>query len=191
MKKKHIDEDIIFEEDVESLSPDFEKKLKKLKKELQKCQKEKEEYLDGWQRAKADFVNFKKRKEEDKKSFAKYANEDLILSLLPTLDNFEAALKDHGPTSPKASKDENAVLKYKVGFEHIYNSLLKTFENLGVEQINPEGETFDHNLHESVEQVKTDNKKEDHKVVEVVMKGYKLGDKILRAAQVKVYSLQE
>jgi len=94
-KKDQKEEEIIFEE-TEVSGVDFAKKLKKVKDKLKRCQVEKSEYLDGWQRAKADLINFKKRSEEDKKSFAKYANKNLIHDLLPTLDNFEAALKDHG-----------------------------------------------------------------------------------------------
>jgi molecular chaperone GrpE len=181
-KKEEQNDDIVFEEEVENLAPDFNKKLKKVKEELKKCQKEKEEYLNGWQRSKADFVNFKKRAEEDKKILRKYANEDLVLSILPTLDNFEAALKDHG--------ESEEIKKWKVGFEHVYNQLKKTLESIGVEELNPVGEMFAPTEHEAVEEIKTEDKKQDHKVAEVVMKGYKMGDKILRAPQVKVWVLE-
>lgn len=172
-------DDIVFEEELENTAPSFEKKLKKVKEDLKKCQEEKNEYLDGWQRAKADFVNFKKRTEEDKKTLRKYANEDLILSILPTLDNFEAALKDHG--------EAEEIKKWKTGFEHIYNQLKRTLESVGVEELNPTGKDFNPSEHEAIEELSTDDEKVDHKVAEVLMKGYKLGDKILRAPQVKVW----
>lgn len=175
-------DDIVFEEEFENTAPDFDKKLKKIKEELKKCQEEKNEYLDGWQRSKADFVNFKKRTEEDKKTLRKYANEDLILSLLPTLDNFEAALKDHG--------EGEEIKKWKTGFDHIYNQLKRTLELVEVEELNPTGKDFNPSEHEAIEEILTDDQKLDHKVAEVLMKGYKLGDKILRAPQVKVWVLK-
>lgn len=176
-----ISEDIIFEPENETgeITFDANKKLKKVKEELKKCQEEKSEYLDGWQRSKADFVNFKKRVEEDKKTLRKYANEDLIISLLPTLDNFEAALKDHG--------ESEEIKRWKTGFDHIYNQLKRTLETVGVEELNPLESNFDPKEHEAVEEIETKDEKIDHKVAEVVMKGYKIGDKILRAPQVKVW----
>ena len=181
-KKEEQNEDVVFEEDFENLGGDFQKKLKKAKEALKKCQEEKNEYLDGWQRSKADFVNFKKRSEEDKKALRKYANEDLILSILPTLDNFEAALKDHG--------EGEEIKKWKTGFEHIYSQLKKALESAGAEELNPLNKDFDPNEHEAVEEVETDDKKLDNKVAKVVMKGYKMGDKILRAPQVKVWAIK-
>ena len=110
-KDEYIDNDVVYD-DTES----FVEKIKKVKEELKTCQSEKQEYLDGWQRSKADFVNFKKRVEEDKKNLRKYANEDLVLSIIPTLDNFEVALKDH--------KEGEEIKRWKTGFEHIYNQLI-------------------------------------------------------------------
>jgi len=182
-KKINNDEDdIVFEAEESSVDPVFFKKINKIKKELEKCKKEKEEYLDGWQRSQADFINYKKRANEDTQAFRKYANEDLILSVLPTLDNFEAALKDHGEGAE--------IKKWKTGFEHIYNQLKKTLEIYGVEQLNPVDENFDPKIHESVEMIETEDKKLDHKISEVVMRGYKIGDKILRSPQVKIWVLK-
>ena len=64
-------------------------KKKTSPKELTECLKQKEEYLKGWQRARADFLNYKKEEAERVKGILKYANEDLILKILPVLDNFE------------------------------------------------------------------------------------------------------
>lgn len=180
--KNNNEEDIVFEDFTENTGADHQKKLKKIKEELKKCQEEKAEYLDGWQRAKADFVNFKKNAEEDRVTFKKYANEDLIMSLLPTLDNFEAALKDHG--------ESEDIKKWKTGFEHIYSQLKRSLESVGLEQINPLGEQFDPNFHESVEVIESEDNTKDGEIAEVVMKGYKIGEKVLRAPQVKVFETQ-
>jgi molecular chaperone GrpE len=182
-KNEENNDDIVFEENTEVTGADSSKKVKKLQTELQKCKEEKAEYLDGWQRSKAEFVNFKKRSAEDTAKFRMYANESLILEILPTIDNFEAALKDHGE-----SEDTK---KWKTGFEHIYNQLLRTLESAGAEQLNPVNEDFDPNKHESVEIIPTENTAEDNKISEVVMKGYRLGEKILRAPQVKVWVKEE
>lgn len=182
--KKHPtkDDDIVFENESDSMAPDFDKKVKKLKEDLHKCQEEKAQYLDGWQRSQADFINYKKRAGEDAINFRKYANEDLVISILPILDAFEMSLKDHG--------EGEEVKKWKIGFEHVYKQLKKTLENIGIEQLNPEGENFDPNLHESIEMKETEDESLDHVIAEVVMRGYKLGDKILRAPQVKVWVLK-
>lgn len=177
-------EDIVFEPENETgeIAFDANKKLKKAKEDLKKCQEEKQEYLDGWQRVKADFVNYKKRSEEDKKTLRRYASEDLVMSILPTLDNFEAALKDHG--------ESEEIKKWKTGFDHIYGKLKRTLESVGVEELKPLNANFDPSEHEAVEEIPTENEKDDHKVAEVVMKGYKMGDKMLRAPQVKVWVLK-
>jgi molecular chaperone GrpE len=183
MKKDFDTDEIVIEAEEDSDSSAFDKKLKKVKEDLKKCQEEKSSYLDGWQRAKADFINYKKRAEEDFSNYRKYANEDLIISILPTLDTFEMSLKDHG--------EGEEVKKWKIGFEHVYNQLKKTLESVGVVQINPEGEDFDANLHESLEMVDTDDASLDHKISEVIMRGYKIGDKIIRHPQVKVWVYKE
>jgi molecular chaperone GrpE len=180
MKNKKVEQDdIVFESDDESVEIDFVQKIKKIKEDLKKCQEEKAEYLDGWQRAKADFINYKKTQEENLHNHRKYANEDLTVSIFPVLDAFEMSLKDHG--------EGEEIKRWKTGFEHVYKQLKKILESVGVEQLNPEGETFDPNLHESIEMIETDKKDKDHKIAKVVMRGYKLGDKILRAPQVKVW----
>ena len=66
-----------------------ELKLEDLKKKLEECQKEKDEYLAGWQRARADILNYKKEEMERIEEILKYAGEELILKILPILDNFD------------------------------------------------------------------------------------------------------
>jgi molecular chaperone GrpE len=182
-KKNQTDdpqEEIVYEENPEILgSSDVISKLKKVKAELKKCQQEKHEYLDGWQRTKADFVNLKKTSGEDRKKLISYANEEFILELLPSLDSFEQAFKNK-ESWESVSKD------WRLGIEFIHSQLLKVLGDYDVEEINPEGEIFDANLHHSVELVKVENKKEDGRILEVIQKGYKLRDKIIRYPNVKV-----
>jgi molecular chaperone GrpE len=184
-----LDKEITYEEEnnetpVSSFSKDPKTKEAKLKKELKKCQEEKQEYLDGWQRIKADFVNLKKRSEQDKKDFAKYANENFILELLPALDSFDQAFKNKEAW-------ERADANWRTGIEFIYSQLTSVLENHGVKEVSPMGEIFDPQLHHSVEMVEVEDEKNDGKIVEVIQKGYSLGDKTIRHPSVKVGELKK
>lgn len=140
--------------------------LKKLKEKLKEAEAKAKEYLDDLQRAKADFVNMRKRDEEDKASFVKYANSSLVESLIPVLDALSSAIA-HGDK----------------GIEQTYNLLLKT---LGLEEENPLGKTFNPSEHEAIGMKEVENKEDDHKVLEVVQKGYILSGKTLRPAKVRI-----
>ena len=177
--KGEVEEEIIYDTDMGSGAVSFEKKLKKVKTDLKKCKEERQEYLDGWQRSKADFVNLKKRTEEDKLAFTKYANEEFILELLPALDSFDQAFKDK-------KSWEKASLDWRMGIEFIYSQLRKVLENHDVSIIDPVGQKFDEKLHHSIDTVEVEDKKEDGKIVDVISKGYALGEKIIRHPNVKV-----
>lgn len=153
--------------------------IKKLRDKLKKCVEEKQEYLDGWQRAKADFVNARKKEDELRAGLVVFAKQGLIQDMLTSIDNFDMAF---------ANKEvwESVDKNWRVGIEHIHSQLLKSLEEHGLEQFDPLGEEFDPNRHDSVESVVTDKKDDDHKVVEVMQKGYVLGDKVIRPAKVKV-----
>lgn len=178
-KNNQSEEEIVFEDEVENLESDFKGKIKKLKLALRACEKEKQEYLDGWQRAKADFVNARKRDEESNKRVVEYAQADLIEEILPVLDSFEMAF---------SQKDvwESVDSNWRKGIESIYSQLSGILKNHGVEVLNPLEEEFDPTFFEAVEIVSVDDEKRDHRVVEVVQKGYKIKDRVLRTAKVKV-----
>ncbi|MBT3282551.1 nucleotide exchange factor GrpE [bacterium] len=172
---KEIEEDIVFD-DIDEGGADT---IKKLRDKLKKCVEEKQEYLDGWQRSKADFVNARKKEEELRGGLVAFAKEGLIQDLLTSVDNFDMAFANKEAWE---SVDKN----WRMGIEHIHSQLLKTLEEHGLDQFDPFGEEFDHNRHDSVETVVTDKKEGDHKVVEVMQKGYVLGGKVIRPAKVKV-----
>jgi molecular chaperone GrpE len=153
--------------------------IRKLREKLKQCVKQKQEYLEGWQRTKADFVNARKKDEEARKTFIAFASENIILQLLPILDSFEMAFshKESWEATPK---------EWRVGIEHIYSQLLSVLENNHLVQLNPLEEQFDPASQTSVESVSTKDKEKDNMVVEVVQKGYKLHDRIIRPAKVKV-----
>ena len=187
-KSKREDKIDSFQDDVynneiedEGLQADV---IKKLRKKLKACQKERGEYLTGWQRSKADFINARKSFEEEKKEYVSFAKENVLEEFLPIADSFDMAF---------ANKEawENVDKNWRTGVEYIYSQLITILESNGLEQINPLGEIFDHNVHTSVELVETENKKESDYIAEVVQKGYLLHGKIVRSPKVKVFSYKK
>lgn len=164
---------------MEDKSKENKKELtqKELKKALEKCQKEKEEYLAGWQRARADFLNYKKEEMERISEILKYANEELILKILPILDNFEQAQKK----LPENLKND----EYIKGLLQIKAQLQDFLKSQGVEEIKALGEKFDPNFQEVVEVVETKGK-ESGIIIEEIQKGYKLSGKVIRPAKVRI-----
>lgn len=155
----------------------MKKEIEKLKIELEKCEKEKKEYLEGWQRERADFLNYKKEELERFSEIINFANEELILKILPVLDNFEKAEKE----IPEDLKNN----EYLKGIFQIKKQLEEILKNLGVERIECLNKKFDPKLHEAVEEIKVDGK-ESQIVVEEVLAGYKLKGKLIRPAKVKI-----
>jgi len=150
---------------------------KTYKKALERCLKEKEEYLNGWKRAKADFINYKKEESERIKDFMDMAKIDLILKLLPILDNLERAEK-------YISKEDenNKVIK---GFIQIKKQIEDFLKRENVEEIKVLGEEFNPATTEVVGEINDPSKKSGI-VAEVVQKGYKFKNRIIRPAKAKV-----
>lgn len=156
-----------------------EKKNEANLEELAKCQKQKEEYLAGWQRARADFLNYKKEEMERISGLMLYAHEEMILKVLPILDNFDLAKKKL-PEDLKNDENVKGVLQIRA-------QIAEFLKNYGIEKIKTIGEKFDPNLHEAVEEdSETESKAEKNTIVEEVQKGYLIQNRVLRAAKVKV-----
>jgi molecular chaperone GrpE len=145
-----------------------------MEKKLKECQKQRDEYLAGWQRSRADFLNYKKEEAKRVTEILKYATEDLLLKVLPVLDNFEKAEKE----IPKDRKTE-----YLEGLLQIKSQLKDFLKNQGIEEIKAVGEKLDPNFHEVAESVEGE---ESGIIIEEVQKGYKLNGKVVRPAKVKV-----
>ncbi len=178
--KNHDDADVEFVPEDELIEEEGKKKKAEKKlSELEVCKNERQEYLDGWQRAQADYANLKKRFEEDKKNIGAFAVEAFIQDLLPVLDAFDMAF---GNTESWESVDKN----WRVGIEFIHSSMIRTLEERGVTPYDPFGEDFNAELHNSVEMIKVENDKEVGKIVSVIQKGYKMGDRIIRVPNVRV-----
>lgn len=129
--------------------------------------------------AQAELINYRKRKDEETATLLKYANADLILELIPAIDNFERAIN-------QAEKSQSSeIQKFMTGINLIYQNLQNTLTKFGVEVISRVGQEYDPKLEEAL---LTDcvEEQEDEVVLEVLQKGYKLKDRVIRAAQVKI-----
>ncbi len=147
--------------------------------ELKKCQEELKNQKNEYLRAYADLENTKKRLEKDKQSAIAFANEAFAKDLLAVLDTFENALKSIDKIDIKS---EDAIEKIKEGMKLTYEKLLNILKKHGVEEVEAEGE-FDPNYHQAIMQVESDKHKSGD-IVEVLQKGYKLKDRLLRPAMV-------
>ncbi|MEI6345979.1 MAG: nucleotide exchange factor GrpE [bacterium] len=167
----------------EGIEKGAQAKLKDLRDKLKKCEAEKLDYLTGWQRTKADMVNARKRDEERQKELVKYANEELILDILPVLDSFDMA---------RANKEawEKVDKNWRMGIEHIQSQILGVLQKNGLTELNPLGAEYSPLEQEAIEMVELTNdaagKAQDGKVVAVINKGYRLGDRVVRPPKVKV-----
>ena len=129
--------------------------------------------LAGWQRAQADFANYRRRSEQDLADCGNQAKSDLILTLLPVLDDLERAF---------TSLPESASVRWLDGFRMIDRKLRATLETLGLSPIKALGEPFDPRIHEAAAQAPGP----DGMVISEMQKGYRFGDKIIRHSKVVV-----
>lgn len=132
---------------------------------------------NDYARAYADTENMKKRLEKDFEQRSKYRIQDFAREILPVLDNCERALA----VKPKDTEDEN----YRKAFEMVHRQLRTALEKEGVSEIEAEGQPFDPNWHQAMMSEKAEGV-EPGMVLQVLQKGYKLKDRLLRAAMVKV-----
>ena len=156
-----------------------DKKLKQLENEIEKIKKELKERDEKTLRVQAEFMNFKRRKEEETSYMLKYANEDILKSLLPIVDNFERAINlDDNDLSDEVSK-------FLSGFKMIYTDIIGIFNANEVKEIEADGVEFNPTIHQAV-LVEHDETKPANVVLEVLQKGYMYKDKVIRPAMVKV-----
>jgi molecular chaperone GrpE len=143
--------------------------------ELEKVKAERDTLLDRLARSQAEFENARKRAAREQHEFRDYASADVIKALLPIFDSFERALQ-----APASQSSE-----FRNGIELIYKQLQDTLARLGVRPVPAKGELFDPHVHEAIEMVETTDVP-DHQVIEELQRGYKLKERLLRPAMVKV-----
>ena len=166
-------------EEIESQeSEEIQDETQEENNELKECQeelaKEKEKYI----RAHADFENMKKRIEREKHNALIYANEAFAKDLLSVLDTFENALK----SVEQVEANEEAISEIKKGMSLTYEQLLSILKKHGVEEVECEGE-FNPEFHQAVTQMDSDEH-ESGEIVQVLQKGYKLKERLLRPSMV-------
>lgn len=151
--------------------------LELLRVQLDLAGQEKEQFRNLLQRVQADAVNLKRRMEEEREGLQQRANAELLLRLLPVLDDYGRAFQ-HVPV-------DVAIGSWAAGVDMVYRNFLGVLESMGVTRMAPEGSVFDPLEHESVSYEERDDQ-EDDTVVMVVRDGYMLHGKVLRPAQVVV-----
>lgn len=152
-------------------------KVEQLQKEVEELNRKNAEFLDGLQRERADFVNYKKRVERDQSQSAQDTAGRIAKKYLPVLDDLERALK------ARPHHGEGHV--WSQGIELIYKKLQSILESEGVIEINADGQQFDPTRHEALTQEVSD-KHQSGVIIEVIQKGYMIGERVIRPALVRV-----
>jgi molecular chaperone GrpE len=142
--------------------------------EIEKLRAERDVLVDRMARMQAEFDNARKRAAKEQQDYRDYALVDTIKTLLPVLDSFDRALK----SSPEKSE-------FHVGVELIQKQLQDALARLGVQPVAAKGQQFDPRLHEAIEMVDTEEAN-DHEVLDELQRGYKLKERLLRPAMVRV-----
>ena len=155
-------------------APQQEAAADPLLEELEKLRKQMDEKEEQYLRLAAEYDNFRKRSQKEKEGIYQGAKSDAVAAFLPVYDNLDRALKQ-----------ETADEAYKKGVEMTMTGLKDILSKLGVEEIPALGETFDPSLHNAVMHVE-DESAGENTVVEVFQSGFKLGEKVIRFAMVKV-----
>ena len=180
-KENTLDDEFL--EDALLESEDQEQKLENENEEEEKSveetlsdelAKEKDKFL----RLFAEFENYKRRTSKERMELFKTAGQEVIVSLLPVLDDFDRAIKE------LAKSDDKEAFK---GVELINVKLRETLKNKGLEMLDVNaGDVFDADIHEAITQIPAPDKKMKGKVIDVIEKGFKLGDRIIRHPKVVV-----
>ncbi len=145
--------------------------------ETNKLQEEYDKLNQQYIRLAADFDNYRKRQEQERESLLKYGAENALKKMTEILDNFERG--------EKALENVEDCQKVKDSFNLVHKQVLETLHKLGLEEIEAEGKEFDPNFHDAVMQTPT-NEHPEHTIINVLQKGYKMGDKVLRPSLVNV-----
>ena len=129
-------------------------------------------------RLQAEIQNMRRRNQNEREANAKYRSQDLAKAILPALDNLERALQ--------TEVEDEAGKNLKQGVQMVLESFKAGLDSVGVEEVDAEGQAFDPNFHEAYAQVPAEEGQDSGVVAQVFEKGYKLHDRVLRAAKVTV-----
>ena len=146
------------------------------RQEYERVGQERDALLDRLARLQAEFENYRKRSAREQAEFREYAVADAVKNFLPILDNFDLALRSQKEASDQALRS---------GIELIRKQMEDALMRLGVQAVPVQGQTFDPRVHEAIEMVESSDHA-DHEVIEELQRGYKLKDRLLRPAMVRV-----
>lgn len=152
-------------------------------KEIEELQETARDFKDKYYRALAESENARKRMQKERQDITKYALENVIVEFLHPLDNFEKALKF-------AQNMSDELKNWAIGFEMILAQFKQVLTNHNVVEYSSMGKKFDPHLHEALEIVETDDCEPGH-ILHEFAPGYKMGDRVIRVAKVKVAKAPE
>jgi molecular chaperone GrpE len=147
------------------------------RQEYERVSQERDALLDRLARLQAEFENYRKRNAREQVEFREYAVADAVKNFLPILDNFDLALR--------SQKTESTDPALRSGIELIRKQMDDVLSRLGVQAVSAQGSTFDPRVHEAIEMVESKDHA-DHEVIDELQRGYKLKERLLRPAMVRV-----
>ena len=179
-EEKEIEEELIDKKKDKKISRE---KFEALKKEYEKAIADKNYWKNQYYMEFADLQNLRKSIEEDKRQAIRYRSEGFLANLLPALNSFHSALES-SPNNPE-------IKNYLIGFQYIYNSIVKVLNDEGISEISPkEGDKFDPAIMEAID-VEIRDDIEPNIITKVCAKGYKLHDRLVQPAKVYVSKKSE
>jgi len=165
-------------QDVQDLESDLNTQPEEIKSIEDRLQQDLDKEKDKFLRLFAEFENYKKRTSKERMDLFKTAGQEVMVALLPIMDDFDRALKEISKSS------EKELFK---GVDLISNKFKETLKSKGLQEMKTkEGDAFDAEVHDAITQIPAPNKKLKGKIIDVVEKGFKLGDKIIRHPKVVV-----
>jgi len=162
---------------------EYQAVLSEMTQQIESLRAQLEERSSQYMRIAADFDNFRKRNQKEKEDLEQQVKRNTIMELLPVVDNFERARSHLKPQT-------EAEMSIHKSYQSVYKQLVDCLKRLGVSAMRPEGKEFDPNLHEAVMRQPTTEYPEGT-VLEELVRGYFLGDRVLRHAMVKVAAATE
>ena len=182
-KNENLQEEVVEEsvENAEETTEVVEEKTAEelLQEKIEKLEEEIKASEDKYLRLYAEFENFKRRKNQEIETNNIYKSQKVITEILPSLDNLERALQ--------VDSDNEEVKALRKGVEMVYEGILNVLKTEGVEEVETENVQFDPNIHHAVMQGE-ESDKESGVILDTFQKGYKLKDRVIRPAMVKVNS---
>lgn len=174
-----------FEPEEEFVDEDIQKTLKKLKDEIKVLKKERQEYLEGWQRSKADYINREQEIKDEADKIRKRTRQGLLEEFLTISDSFESAMSNKEVW-------ESVPANWRTGIEYIAKQLTTIFENNQLMQIPVALHSeLDHSTQEILKEEPVTDESLHHKIIGVGRSGWKMGNTIVRPAQVIIGAYQQ